>query len=61
MNFVTVLILNLAFNAYISPFLGLSKFPVEFLMYGNSSVFDMALNYTGSGLNQTLSNYTILP
>jgi hypothetical protein len=53
-NFVTVLILNFAFNAYISPFLGLSEFPAEFLTAHNSSVASIALN-------QTLSNYTIVP
>lgn len=53
-NFVTVLILNFAFNAYISPFLGLSEFPAEFLTAHNSSV-------AGIALNQTLSNYTIVP
>lgn len=61
MNFVTVLILNVAFNVYISPFLGLSEFPVEFLTARNSSVTDTVLNLTGSALNQTLSNYTIVP
>jgi len=60
-NFVTVLILNVAFNVYISPFLVLSEFPVEFLTDRNSSVTDIALNLKGPALNQTLSNYTIVP
>lgn len=56
-NFVTVLILNVEFNVYINPFLGLSEFSVEFLTARNSSVTDIALNLTGPALNQTLSNY----
>ncbi|XP_063396202.1 Na(+)/citrate cotransporter-like isoform X2 [Mytilus trossulus] len=59
-NIVTVLIMNLCFNAYISPFLGLSVFPEALrLPIVNGTLLK---NGTLLLVNQTLNaNYTIVP
>ncbi|XP_052074962.1 Na(+)/citrate cotransporter-like isoform X2 [Mytilus californianus] len=59
-NIVTVLIMNLCFNAYISPFLGLSVFPEELRKQIDNGT--LPVNGTLLLVNQTLNaGYTIVP